>query len=79
MRESDRACTRKDMAKPVTPRANTSVLHIAVTDEERRRMAQRALAEHRPLSNWARVQLLKAFEPAVSDEGQVAGLYSKDR
>ena len=67
LRESDRMCIGLDM-KPFAPGVKTSIVHVAVTDEERRKMAQRALAEHRPLSNWARVQLLKAFEPTVSDE-----------
>jgi hypothetical protein len=55
----------------------TSVIHIAVSEDDRRKMAQRALAEGRPLSNWCRMQLLKAFEPAVHDEGPIGDAYAR--
>lgn len=56
-----------------------TVIHIAVTEEERRKMAQRALADGRPLSNWCRWQLLKAFEPRVDahDLGPIGEAFVK--
>ena len=78
MRESVASCSGIDMGNQHTPTQDT-VIHVRVSEEERRKMAQRALADHRPLSNWARVQLLKAFEPEVHDERPIADAFKSTR
>ena len=54
-----------------------SIIHVRVTDEDRSKMARRALAEGRPLGNWCRRQLLRAFELEV--EVGEAGPFRSDR
>lgn len=54
---------------PKEPKGKMAIIHIAVTEEERQKAARYALAEHRTLSNWGRLQLLKAFDPKVDAAG----------